>query len=93
MSEVDPQRRIVRAPLHEEFVSSLFCGDLAIVSNLPDDATFVRAYEDKDTLIYYFVFQSEQFEPVKAGEVIPKYELEVESVDNSAEEDYSLFNA
>lgn len=73
----DDRNRLIRVQLLRENVGPLFRGDAAVVTNLPDDARFVRAYEDVERMCYNFVFRSKMFDPVPEGDVIPAHRMEV----------------
>lgn len=73
----EDRNRLIRVQLRLGDVEPLFRGDAAVVTNLPDDARFVRAYEDPNTMCYNLVFRSKMFDPVPEGEVIPAMQMEV----------------
>lgn len=50
----------------------------AVNTNLPDDARFLRLYSGDKGRCYFFVFESETWDPLMEGEEIPELDVEVE---------------
>ena len=78
-----------RLSIPEENIDGLFRGDLAFLTGLPDDVTVTDCYKDQAKQIFYFVIESEEFEEVPEGAIIPtlkggvgydRYEIDVEHI-------------
>jgi len=65
---------IRRLPIHEELLEPILFGDSNIINGLPDDTTINmdQSYRDDSRQIFYFVVQSDEFEDVPEGEVVPE---------------------
>ena len=84
-------KRLRRVGVPEEFVDLLFSGGTKIISGLPDDTTVTDCYNEPQRQSFFFIVQSEEFEPVPEGEIIPQvttdedgfesYELELKEVE------------
>lgn len=75
------ERRLVRVPIYDEVVNELFQGGAKVLTGLPDDATLRRTYRDASTDSWYFIFQSESFDRVGEGEILPEVTLDVATDD------------
>lgn len=75
------EKRVKSVRMTREVVNPLFRGDMAMICGLPDDADFKRFYRDGARDMLVFVFQSEEFDPVKEGEKIPYRQAYSRSVD------------
>jgi hypothetical protein len=79
MSEYD--ERVKAVPMTREVVEPLFRGDMAMVCGMPDDARFVRFYNEPRRDLLMFVFESEEFDIVEEGAVIPEKDAVVKEID------------
>ena len=52
---------------------------IRVTKGLPEDARFLRAYYEPNTDVYYLLFESDHFEEVLDGAVIPFFNPEFES--------------
>lgn len=68
------QRRIKISP---EAIEAWMVGGKAIVTNLPDDARFVRMFPSETGDCYYLVFESAAWDELAEGEKIPEFDVEV----------------
>lgn len=73
----DDERRIKRVQITDEIIYDLLSGRFVRLEGLPDDAMIRRTYRDATTDSWWFVFQSDTFNPVEEGEVIPEHEMVV----------------
>lgn len=71
-------RRIV---IGREFILDLFDPQTRFVNGLPDDATFVKMWQDPSRDTFEIMIQSETFTPVEEGEQVPEYDLVMENVE------------
>lgn len=76
----DSQKRIKAVKVTREVVNPLFRGDMAVIAGLPDDANFVRFYNEPRRDLLMFVFESDEFQPVTEGEVIPEMSIDTHTV-------------
>jgi hypothetical protein len=67
-----PDRRLKRVPLYNEWIGPLFSGRANVIQGLPPDIRLRDAYEDAARDTFTLVFQSDEFDPVEEGEVIPE---------------------
>ena len=82
--------QVRRLGIPEENIDGLFRGDLAFLTGLPDDTTVIDCYKNKSKQVFYFLLESEEFENVPEGSVIPTvtkcpvgyrpYDVDVEEV-------------
>ena len=81
--------QVRRLGIPEENIDGLFRGDLAFLTGLPDDTKVIDCYNDEAKQVFYFLIESDEFEDVPEGAVIPtiegdvgydEYEIEVEEV-------------
>jgi hypothetical protein len=77
----DNQKRVKAVQITREVVNPLFRGDMAVIAGMPDDANFVRFYNEPRRDLLMFVFESDEFEPVTEGEVIPEMSIDTHTVD------------
>jgi len=73
-------RQVRRIVVGHEYAKKLFSERLRTVNGLPNDAEFVRAYEQPSRQAFVFVFQSATFSPVEEGEEMPKYDIAFEEI-------------
>lgn len=70
-------RRIV---IGREFILDLFDPQTRVVNGLPEDASFVKMWEDHTRDTFEIMIQSETFTPVEQGEQVPEYDLVFEDM-------------
>lgn len=68
------QRRVLITP---EAIESYMVNEMRIKSNLPEDARFLRMYP-RPKGDYIMIFESSEWDELKEGEDIPKFEARVE---------------
>jgi hypothetical protein len=66
------ERQIRRFPVVSETIDDFFQGELMYVGGLPDDVTVLDSYYDQEKQTYFFILESDDFEPVIEGERIPE---------------------
>lgn len=73
----DEERRIKRIVVSEEFGEILFTNpNKMYVEGLPDDAQFVEARQSVERMCLYFIYESEEWDHVEEGEMIPTLDVE-----------------
>jgi hypothetical protein len=79
MSENDNLRRRKRFPIFTEFMDYIFSNPDNVMADidLPPDAELMRMYEDRASNTYYAIYQSDEWEPIPEGEIIPTEGYEI----------------
>lgn len=65
------EKRLKRFPVYEEYLDGLFQGTTSVLAGLPDDVTVTDSYYDEARQVFFFILQSDDFDEVPEGEVIP----------------------
>ena len=69
-----PSRRLKRVLIDSaRLLTALQNSLVSISSDLPDDTKYRGFHKDTMSNTYYFVVESEEFDEVKEGDVIPKF--------------------
>lgn len=67
-----------RLRIDDETFGPLLLGEVAVISNVPDDVTIVGMYHDHARDCFYLKIQSDEFSPVSEGEIIPEFDIKCE---------------
>ena len=79
------EKRLKRFPMYEEYVNGFFQGKVSVLADLPDDVNMHDFYYDEARQVFYFILQSDEFDEVAEGAIIPEvdpddFELRDDSV-------------